>query len=229
MTGVEPGRGLAGRQRLLGVRLLVQQQAAGGVRAAERGRRRRPRQVTTSPDRGVAVVQAGSIRSSSRSRRATASTSTHVSSRRRWWARGATRRGRRWSSCTAPDTLQNAHQVLVHLLPRVHVPPPARVARLRRARRGLPRQRRATDATGARPSTGTWAARTSTTSSTARGTWWRSTRSIPKRIGVYGGSYGGFITLMAMFTHARHLRRRRGAAAGHRLGALQPRLHRRTS
>ena len=33
-------------------------------------------------------------------------------------------------------------QVLVQLLPRVHVPQPARVARLRGARRGLPRQRR---------------------------------------------------------------------------------------
>ena len=33
-------------------------------------------------------------------------------------------------------------QVLVHLLPRVHVPQPARVARLRRARRRLPRELR---------------------------------------------------------------------------------------
>ena len=30
--------------------------------------------------------------------------------------------------------------------------------------------------------------------------WSRARRSMPKRIGVYGGSYGGFITLMAMFT-----------------------------
>ena len=47
----------------------------------------------------------------------------------------------------------------------------------------------------------------------------------PKKIGLYGGSYGGFITLMAMFTAARCLRRRRRAAARHRLGLLQPRLH----
>ena len=52
-----------------------------------------------------------------------------------------------------------------------------------------------------------------------------ASRVDPKRIGLYGGSYGGFITLMAMFTHARCLRRRRGAASGDRLGALQPRLH----
>ena len=58
----------------------------------------------------------------------------------------------------------------------------------------------ATAATGAPRSTATWAARTSRTSSTARSTWSRRRRSIPKRIGVYGGSYGGFITLMAMFT-----------------------------
>ena len=91
-------------------------------------------------------------------------------------------------------------QVLVELLPRVHVPQPAGVARLRRARRRLPRELRATAATGARRSTGTWAARTWTTSSTARSTWSRQQRVNPKRIGIYGGSYGGFITLMAMFT-----------------------------
>ena len=49
--------------------------------------------------------------------------------------------------------------------------------------------------------------------------------SIPERIGIYGGSYGGFITLMALFTEPEAFRRRRGAAQRHRLGALQPRLH----
>ncbi len=44
----------------------------------------------------------------------------------------------------------------------------------------------------------------------------------PARVGVYGGSYGGFLTLMALFTQARAVRRGRGAAPGHRLGALQP-------
>ena len=47
----------------------------------------------------------------------------------------------------------------------------------------------------------------------------------PRKIGLWGGSYGGFITLMAMFTQPRYLRRRRGTAAGFRLGALQSRLH----
>jgi dipeptidyl aminopeptidase/acylaminoacyl peptidase len=37
--------------------------------------------------------------------------------------------------------------------------------------------------------------------STPRAGWFRSTAPIrTKRLGIYGGSYGGFITLMAMFT-----------------------------
>jgi dipeptidyl aminopeptidase/acylaminoacyl peptidase len=36
----------------------------------------------------------------------------------------------------------------------------------------------------------------------------------PKRIGIYGGSYGGFITLMALFTAPDVF------AAGDRLGTL---------
>ena len=83
----------------------------------------------------------------------------------------------------------------------------------------------ATDATGARRSTATWAARISKTSSTARSFSSRSRRSNAKRIGVYGGSYGGFITLMAMFTTPDVFAAGRGAPAGHRLDALQPRLH----
>ena len=47
----------------------------------------------------------------------------------------------------------------------------------------------------------------------------------PKKIGLYGGSYGGFITLMAHVHAARRIRRRRRAAPGVRLGAVQPRLH----
>ena len=47
----------------------------------------------------------------------------------------------------------------------------------------------------------------------------------PKRLGIYGGSYGGFITLMAMFTAAGCVRGRRGAAAGNELGELQRRIH----
>ena len=34
----------------------------------------------------------------------------------------------------------------------------------------------------------------------ARSSWSQTEKVDPKRIGVYGGSYGGFITLMAMFT-----------------------------
>jgi dipeptidyl aminopeptidase/acylaminoacyl peptidase len=41
----------------------------------------------------------------------------------------------------------------------------------------------------------------------------------PHRIGIYGGSYGGFITLMAMFTEPGTF------AAGDRLGLLQPLVH----
>jgi hypothetical protein len=41
----------------------------------------------------------------------------------------------------------------------------------------------------------------------------------PKRIGIYGGSYGGFITLMAMFTGPEVFAAR--AAPRDRLGALQ--------
>ena len=44
-----------------------------------------------------------------------------------------------------------------------------------------------------------------------------------KHIGVYGGSYGGFITLMAMFTAPDTFAA--GQPAGDRLVALQPRVH----
>ena len=47
----------------------------------------------------------------------------------------------------------------------------------------------------------------------------------PKRIGVYGGSYGGFITLMAMFTTPDVFAAGAALRPGDRLGALQPRLH----
>jgi prolyl oligopeptidase PreP (S9A serine peptidase family) len=30
-------------------------------------------------------------------------------------------------------------------------------------------------------------------------------RRFARKIGLYGGSYGGFITLMAMFNHPKHL------------------------
>ena len=52
-----------------------------------------------------------------------------------------------------------------------------------------------------------------------------STASTPARIGVYGGSYGGFLTLMALFTSPDTFAAGRRAAPGHGLGALQPRLH----
>jgi dipeptidyl aminopeptidase/acylaminoacyl peptidase len=47
----------------------------------------------------------------------------------------------------------------------------------------------------------------------------------PARMGIYGGSYGGFITLMALFTEPDDLPLRRRAALGDRLGALQPLVH----
>jgi dipeptidyl aminopeptidase/acylaminoacyl peptidase len=41
--------------------------------------------------------------------------------------------------------------------------------------------------------------------------WLRTTRQIdPERVGIYGGSYGGFITLMALFTEPKEF----GAGAG---------------
>ena len=58
----------------------------------------------------------------------------------------------------------------------------------------------ATAATGARRSTGTWADAIWRTRSTRRAGWSASTASTRERIGMYGGSYGGFMTLMAMFT-----------------------------
>ena len=45
------------------------------------------------------------------------------------------------------------------------------------------------------------------------------------RIGLYGGSYGGFITLMALFTQPDTFRAGAALRPGHRLGALQSRLH----
>ena len=90
--------------------------------------------------------------------------------------------------------------LLVELLPRVHVPPPARVEGLRGARPRLPRQRRLRPRLAHRRSTATWAAPISTdVVDGAR--WLVATEKVDaKRLGVYGGSYGGFITLMAMFT-----------------------------
>ena len=58
---------------------------------------------------------------------------------------------------------------------------------------------RATAATGALRSTARWAIRNWKTCSTAR-TGWSTTQSVDaKRVGIYGGSYGGFMTLMALF------------------------------
>jgi dipeptidyl aminopeptidase/acylaminoacyl peptidase len=47
----------------------------------------------------------------------------------------------------------------------------------------------------------------------------------PERIGMYGGSYGGFMTLMALFTEPKYFGAGAGVAAGDRLGALQSRIH----
>ena len=46
-----------------------------------------------------------------------------------------------------------------------------------------------------------------------------------KRIGLYGGSYGGFITLMALFTEPDVFAAGAALEAGDGLGALQSPLH----
>ena len=56
------------------------------------------------------------------------------------------------------------------------------------------------DAIGAPESTGTWAAKTLTDHVDAVSYLVQEHGVDPKRIGLYGGSYGGFITLMALFT-----------------------------
>ena len=42
---------------------------------------------------------------------------------------------------------------------------------------------------------------------------------------MYGGSYGGFMTLMALFTEPKYFGAGAALRPRHRLGALQPRLH----
>ena len=72
-------------------------------------------------------------------------------------------------------------------------------ARIHGDRHGLSRLGRLWPRLAHRRSIATWAARIWTTRWMPRSGWWR--RGVdPKRIGLYGGSYGGFITLMAMFT-----------------------------
>ena len=85
------------------------------------------------------------------------------------------------------------------LLPRADVPQPAQRARLRRARHGLPRQRRLRPRLAHRdlpPDGPLPSSRISSTACTGS----KRTHSVDaNRIGVYGGSYGGFMTLIAMF------------------------------
>ncbi len=120
--------------------------------------------------------------------------------------------------------LQNAHKYLVELLPRVHVPQPAGRARLRRARRGLPRELglRARLADGHLPPHGRHGPRRH-----------RGRREVPGD-GAEGRpeAHRRLRRQLRRVHHpdgdvhlARHLRRRRRAPARDRLGALQPRLH----
>jgi dipeptidyl aminopeptidase/acylaminoacyl peptidase len=44
------------------------------------------------------------------------------------------------------------------------------------------------------------------------------------RVGIYGGSYGGFITLMALLNKTWRIQIGSGFACGDGLGALQPRV-----
>ena len=96
--------------------------------------------------------------------------------------------------------LQNVHRLVVELLARVHVPSLADGARLHGARYGLSRLAglRPRLAHGDLPAHGRQG---SGRQRRRRASGWSSQAGVdPKRIGIYGGSYGGFITLMAMFT-----------------------------
>ena len=48
---------------------------------------------------------------------------------------------------------------------------------------------------------------------------------IPKHVGLYGGSYGGFITLMGMFTEPDVFAAGAGSSFCYRLGQLQSWLY----
>ena len=110
---------------------------------------------------------AGWSRSWSPTRHGMASRSTRASTPRRWSGPRGIRPSRPWCSCTAPVTCRTCTATGRVVLPRVHVPPPAGGEGLRGARHRLPRPAPATAATGAPASTAAWAARISTTSSTA--------------------------------------------------------------
>ena len=123
-----------------GIDLLVQHQAARGLPDAEPAGRRREAG-DDDADGGVAVVQMGRaaadhLQDARRRRRLRAA--VHAGDGRR-----AARSGGAGGRLRARRRLPAERaQVLVELLPRVHVPQPARVARLRRARSRLPRQLR---------------------------------------------------------------------------------------
>ena len=183
-----------------------------------------PIQVTTTHDRGLASRSSGSIPRSSPSRPATVWTSTPGSLRPRWSARGATRRGLAWSSCTAPAISQNAHkywstyfrEYMFHNL---------------LAARGyvvLDVDYRASSGYGRDWRTAiyrTWAARTSRTSSTARSIWPRPRTGRPEAHRRLRRQLRRLHHADGDVHDAGRLRRRRRAAARHRLGALQPRLY----
>ena len=133
----EPGRGVPRRLHAR-ARLLVQHQAARGLRDAERGGRAGG-PGHDDPDRGLAIVQVDR------------SQGHHLQGpRRRGCLRPALHAGNGWRAAR-PDAAWRGlrarrrlsperAQVLVDLLPRVHVPQPARRARLRRAGRRLSRE-----------------------------------------------------------------------------------------
>ena len=120
--------------------------------------------------------------------------------------------------------LQNAHKYWSDVLPRVHVPQPPRVARLRRARRRLPRELRLRPRLAHRdlPAHGRQG-------SGGR----RGRREIPRDGRARRSeAHRGLRRQLRRVHHAdgdvhdaRRLRGRRRAAAGDRLGALQPRLY----
>ena len=179
-------------------RVFVQHQAARGLRDAEHARRGGEAGHDDADGR-VAVVQLDRseghhVQGARRRRRLRAA--VHAGDDRREARSDA---ARAWCSCTAPATCRTRTST--------GRPTSASTCSTTCSRRAATScststtaPAPATAATGARRSTGTWAARISRTSSTARSTSSPKEQVDPKRIGVYGGSYGGFITLMALFT-----------------------------
>ena len=132
--GFESGGSLPGRLDARN-RVLVQQQTARGLHHAEQTRRG-GRPDNDQPGAGMAIVQLDRSEGhhvQGAQWRGRVCAAVHARDDRRAARSGASRRGfRAW--CRVPA---ERAQILVDLLPRVHVPQPARVTRLRRPGRRL--------------------------------------------------------------------------------------------